>query len=139
MKFSRRTLLKAGAIWAAGSVLPVSVAATEIGHSRQRSLQDLSLETFRLRSGDTFKVAHQGKKSALELIEVRNLLPEDRTGINQSECFSLLFTGSPEVSLKQGTVFLHHRELGHFAMFLAPVNQRQPDGTRHYEAVVNRR
>jgi hypothetical protein len=138
MRFSRRTLLKAGAVCAAGSVLPISLEAAEISRSLPRNLRDFSFETFRLRSGETFTVAHQGRKSALELIEVRNLLANDRPNTNRGECFSLLFRGSPEISLTQGTVSLHHPQLGSFAMFLARVNQPRPDGAYHYEAIVNR-
>ena len=75
----------------------------------------------------------------MKLVEVRNLLTPGRSAANQMECFSLLFRGSSNVSLKQGTYLFDHPELGAFAMFLVPVNQPLSDGGHHYEVIVNRR
>ncbi|MGO9603602.1 MAG: DUF6916 family protein [Candidatus Binataceae bacterium] len=139
MHISRRTLLKAGAICAAGAAFPVSLAAAEISQAPARNLRDVSFETFRLWSNDSFRVSHQGGTRALKLVEVRNRLVPGRSAANQRECFSLLFRGSANVSLKQGTYLFHHPELGAFAMFLVPVNQPLSDGGHHYQVVVNRR
>ncbi|MGO9450533.1 MAG: DUF6916 family protein [Candidatus Binataceae bacterium] len=115
----------------------MSLAASGIGQAPARNLRDVSLETFRLRVA--FRVSHPGGARALKLVEVRNLLAPGRSAANQRESFSLLFRGSANVSLKQGTYLFHHPELGAFAMFLVPVNPPLSDGGHHYEVIVNRR
>ncbi len=137
MKISRRTLLKTGAVCAAGAVFPAAAYAGLIDQERPVNLAQFSLVTFRPCLDDTFKVSHQGRKIPLKLVETRDLT--NAFGPGGGECFSLLFESCAKAPLRQGTYRIRHPGLGTFAMFLVPVNQPVPDGAVHYEALFNRR
>ena len=93
-----------------------------------------SLDSFSDLRSELFKVAYQGGGAKLRLAEVNDLIGKAGKG----ESFSLLFRGSANPPLKQGTYRFTHPNLGAFLLFLVPVGQPLPDGSAHYEAVFNR-
>lgn len=137
MNISRRVLLKAGAIYGAMAALPVSMAARIFDAGPLTNIAQLSLTKFRPLQSEVFKIAHEGHTDALRLIQISDLgCGIDRR--NHGECFSLLFQSAPGSTLRQGTYRFFHRKLGSFPLFIVPVNQILPDGSRHFEAIFNR-
>ena len=138
MDISRRVLLKAGAMCAAGAVFSTARYTNLLDAIPAASLPQLSLAAFSPRRNEIFRVSHQGRTTALTLIEVRDLVVDRVSRPGSGECFSLLFHAPSKASLKQGTYRLSNPALGTLALFLVPVNQPLPDGGAHYEAIINR-
>lgn len=98
------------------------------------NLEDLRYETFRDRTGESFRDTEAG--IILELLQVddltavaRNVPPDARAP------FSLVFRGPAEPALSQGIRRLEHDELGTTEIFIVPI-ALEADGLR-YQAVFS--
>ncbi len=108
-----------------------------IPSGRRSLLEQLTREAFADHLNSEFDVRSEaGDAVRLELVAA-----EDRTMARPgekpvSECFSILFRGSADRALEQGTHEFAHPSMGKFDMFIVPVG---PDGKGMlYEAVFNR-
>lgn len=126
--FSRRTLLRAGAV--AGVATAVAAEAPSAG-----AVEGLPLRftDFRALVGTSFSVRDSsGRTRALELVEA-TVTPVVSAVPGAGECYALLFRGGRGARMRSGTYTLRHPALGSVDLFLHPVGP-----TRAYEAVVNR-
>ena len=93
---------------------------------------ELSYEAFAKNANAKFMVqVDDTRKLELELIEVT----EQKLTGNQEE-FTLIFRGTNECFLEQGTRIFEHNEIGTFVLFIVPVDQNS--NGFYYEAVFNR-
>lgn len=96
------------------------------------SIESPSQESFAESLHTKFRLPVQaGEPVELDLIEVTPGVQSEGT-----ERFSLVFRGSLNLALPQGTYRLEHERLGALDIFLVPI-ARAADGFR-YEAVFNR-
>jgi Domain of unknown function (DUF6916) len=86
--------------------------------------------------GSTFRVRGEGKQAAvLTLVAVEDLRAGARRP-GRDGC-SLVFAGTRQKPLAQGTYQFTHDALGEFSLLLARLNTRQKGAVR-YEAIINR-
>jgi hypothetical protein len=91
--------------------------------------------TFLPHRGSQFHLVRAGSDDALlRLEEVTS--GGRQPGAPRAEPFSLVFVGSSEPILAQGTYRVGHGELGEFEIFLVPIGIAADGGVR-YEAVFN--
>ena len=103
------------------------IGRSSVGLARpleQRTFTDLLGQSFRLHSDDLASVE-------LQLVEVNDLLSSHSPEIK--EAYSLVFKGSPDQPIGQGTHTLEHDAMGRFALFMVPVHSKKPG--LDYEAV----
>jgi hypothetical protein len=96
----------------------------------------LDLDSFESKLGTSFVINHEAAKVKVKLVHVNNFASAKQTEAGK-EGFSLLFRGSKETSLKQGTYLIEHEELGKFSFLVVPVGTKDTRAP-HYEAVINR-
>lgn len=97
-------------------------------------LSDLTYETFRGRTGQSFRDTEAGID--LELLEVDDLTAVARNVPEGARTpFSLIFRGPAEPLVEQGIRPLEHDELGTLEIFVVPIAQ-ESDGLR-YQAVFS--
>jgi hypothetical protein len=96
----------------------------------------LDLDSFESQLGTSFVINHEAAKVKVKLVHVNNFASAKQTEAGK-EGFSLLFRGSKETSLKQGTYLIEHEELGKFSFLVVPVGTKDTRAP-HYEAVINR-
>lgn len=98
-------------------------------------LADLRREHFELVKGSTFRVVPpEGGSRDLVLAEVEALSRETTAPGGPRTPFSLVFREARDGShFQQGTVPLHHPDLGSFEMFLVPIGP-DAEGMR-YQAI----
>jgi hypothetical protein len=107
--------------------------------ARQDELFYLRKSTFSERVGETFAVHDERDIVEVVLAEVTDLAHAPERGIKPSpdkEGFALLFLGTGQVALGQGTYTMSHSELGTFPLFLVPTGESEKG--RYFEAVINR-
>jgi hypothetical protein len=98
---------------------------------------DFTAETFRPRIGVAFSVdLGDGREIHLELADVEDAPAEagraaEAAGLRRP--FSIVFRGSLDPLLPQGTYRVQHEEMAPFELFVVPIGQ-DGSGTR-YEAV----
>lgn len=97
---------------------------------------DLSVEAFRQRIGDTFRLELEGGEVQLELVEVEEggteaVRAADAAGLPRP--FSIVFRGPVEPLVPQGTYPVTQAEIGSFPLFIVPIAQ-DASGTQ-YQAV----
>jgi hypothetical protein len=138
MATSRRKFLKTGTLVALAGGLPLKGTAMSFAggsslfnftSSNPGSL--LNMNAFKRCLQTNFLLTSSIKSATVKLVEVGDY----RKGISKrsdKECFSLLFTASKGVSLRQDTYAVKHDWLGEFNMLVVPV------GGTYYEAVFNR-
>jgi hypothetical protein len=138
---SRRKVLRDGAVVAALSAVPLSIAqvagATTRPSARHRgSLRHVPLtrSTFEPLVGRTFTTSGQGDTRHAVLAEVNDLVPAKTSG--DEHRFALVFHaargGKPESGVKR----FHHPELGSVSLFAGPVDRGVK--AARYEAIINR-
>jgi len=97
-------------------------------------IKDLTYETFRDRTGESFRDTEAG--IALDLLEVDDLTAVARNVPADARTpFSLVFRGPAEPVVSQGIRPLEHDELGTLEIFIVPIALEQ-DGLR-YQAVFS--
>lgn len=94
--------------------------------------EDISYAGYRSAVDTMFRIEHGGISIPLRLAEVT----EVRTG-RGLEQFSLVFHGSGDRTLQQGTYELHHDVLGTMHLFIVPVLGSNAE-RMIYEAVFSR-
>jgi len=137
MKSSRREFLKRGTLGAlaAGVPLALSVKASGMGNGSPTPA-GLNLAAFKSQLGTTFTVNDETAKVKVTLVEVASFASRKDAAAGK-EGFALRFRGPQEMTLKQNTYVIEHKQLGLFSFLIVPVgirNTRSP----YYEAVVNR-
>lgn len=96
---------------------------------------ELSKAVFNELEGDTFIVDFEGGPTVeLVLTEIKS---RENLDTEETENFSLLFSGPEELPMEQGTFILQHTKLGSPGIFLVPVKQEQ--GRIFYEAAYCRK
>jgi hypothetical protein len=157
MNVPRRKFIKAGIIVAACAALPFkSLVSTgqETGSGSTGGYFPIPPEvqndpmnyytraTFTPYVKSTFSF-HMGGSSwrPVTLIEVKDLCPATVTQpvTKLGECFSLLFSGMPNHTLRQKTYTTYHAALGKFSLFIVPVGKDARWKTEYYQAIINRR
>ena len=99
----------------------------------------LKYATFSMLIGETFTIRQESSETIkVQLIEAveRGGDNTGKAGMQQQECFSILFQGPADISLAQGTYRFYHRKTKDFALFIVPVGA--DDKGCQYEAVINR-
>jgi hypothetical protein len=143
---SRRKFLSAcTAVSAAALVFPKTILARAVLPLwRQRSLEDMSCETFAGQLNTTFWIrAAPARSIQVKLVEVerrqdRPLKPGQRPpGDAGNEKFSLFFSGHRSELLPQDNYTFEHESLGRFDLFIVPIGTRNPRKIT-YEMVFNR-
>ncbi|HEX9373568.1 MAG TPA: twin-arginine translocation signal domain-containing protein [Roseiflexaceae bacterium] len=143
-RLSRRDFIRSvGAAIAAGALLAAGDGLIAAGWHPQIAVSDLLRSTFARHVGDTFQVEHgSGAMLELRLAEVRDLRSPGRrqlpalTEVRRQNSFSLLFAGSIDRTIAQGTYVFEHDRIGRFPLFIVPA---APDrNAAYYEAIFNR-
>jgi hypothetical protein len=143
-RMGRRTWLKGIGIAVAASVLPELAEGTPrvMAHEPHAPASMLLRSGWAQFQGATFRVQHGAEqKLAVQLARVRDLRSQARMSASAQSgppcetCFSLVFRGSGDVPLEQGTYQFEHRLIGSLALFITPLF---PDtNARYYETVFN--
>ena len=149
MKRSRREFLKAGAMAAVATGIPLAMVNAAPGWSQQprrigwpasRSGREdvYSLATFAPHVESSFNVRTGINRVQLTLVEAADLNPATTgsSACGQGECFALRFAVPLHHQFPQGIHSIEHPALGQFPLFLAPVGR--PTLFVIYEAVINR-
>jgi hypothetical protein len=137
MSSSRREFLKNGSLMALVAGIPVTFTAVASGMGTTTSAAaGLDLESFESQLGTSFVINHEAAKVEVRLVHVTNFASTKQIEAGK-EGFSLLFRGSKEAALKQGTYLIEHKELGKFSFLVVPVGTKDTRAP-HYEAVINR-
>lgn len=142
MATSRRKFLQTGSLVALAAGLPLkgdgmSFAgenslfnfAGNAGRTGSGLLLDMA--TFQRTLQTNFLLTSGLKSATVKLVQVSDYR-KGRAKNSNKECFSLLFTASKNVNLRQDTYKVKHDALGEFSMLVVPV------GGIYYEAVFNR-
>jgi hypothetical protein len=98
-------------------------------------LQDLSVEHFEPRRGDTFRMRTGGGTVDLVLVEVTRLTPATEAPGGRRGAFSLVFRSPLPSHVPQGIYALEHAALGALELFLVPIGPH--DGGMRYEAIFS--
>jgi uncharacterized protein DUF6916 len=137
MSSSRREFLKNGSLMALVAGIPVTFTQVASGMGITTSAAaGLDLESFESQLGTSFVINHETAKVEVRLVHVTNFASTKQIEAGK-EGFSLLFRGSKEATLKQGTYLIEHKELGKFSFLIVPVGTKDTRAP-HYEAVINR-
>jgi hypothetical protein len=145
MQSRRKFLSVCSALSAAALVFPKTIlAGAVLPLWRQRSLEDMSCETFAGQLNTTFWIhAAPARSIQVKLVEARPrqdrpLKPGQRPpGDAGNEKFSLFFSGHRSELLPQNTYTFEHEALGRFDLFIVPVGTRNPLKIT-YQMVFNR-
>jgi hypothetical protein len=139
---SRRTFVKLTGIALAGS------AIVAVGGQALRTLWvpqvlpgSLKRSLLAKHLGETFHVQlNSSDLIAMQLTQVRDLGASQNsnrnTSANMEDSFSILFRGSGDQPLGQGTYQFRHNRIGGFPLFIVPM--APGENARYYEAVFNR-
>jgi hypothetical protein len=99
-------------------------------------LETFDCQTFTPLLGERFEVEiGEDQTATVELVKASQYAPAQGPsyGSEFRTPFSILFRGSKDFLIRQGTYPIHHPELGRFELFIVPVI---PDSSGHlYEAV----
>ncbi|HEX8650775.1 MAG TPA: hypothetical protein VF708_08030 [Pyrinomonadaceae bacterium] len=150
MLVSRRKFLKAGALVALASTVPMSAAISAQGQQRPMKpstggqpppsvyndpLFYYDKATFTTALKTRFVIQTLGFRGiVLTLAEVKDIGPVPDQAVAGKECFSLLFRSAN--ALKQRTYTLKHEVMGTFDLFLVPLPKDRLG--RRYIAIINR-
>jgi Domain of unknown function (DUF6916) len=122
---------------ALAAAVPMSFTGIASGMSTTTSAAaGLDLESFESQLGTSFLINNEAAKVKVKLVHVNNFASAKQTEAGK-EGFSLLFRGSKETTLKQGTYVIEHEQLGKFTFLVVPVGTKDTRAP-HYEAVINR-
>ena len=137
MSSSRREFLKRGSLMALAAGVPLTLTEIVSGMGTTTSATaGLDLESFESQLGTSFVINHETAKVEVRLVHVTNFASTKQIEAGK-DGFSLLFRGSKEATLKQGTYLIEHKELGKFSFLVVPVGTKDTRAP-HYEAVINR-
>ena len=137
MSSSRREFLKKGSLMALAAGVPMSFTGIASGMgTTPPTAAGLNLESFESQLGTNFLINQQATKVQVKLVHVTNFASAKQTDAGK-EGFSLVFRGSKETALKQGTYLIEHEKLGKFSFLVVPVGTKDTRAP-HYEAVINR-
>jgi hypothetical protein len=130
---SRRYLLKAAAMAAAGTWLPVPAFALEAAPGRPETSRAAWADLV----GETFSVHRRnGLPIELRLHSVEDVASADTAALaGHDSAFSLLFEGPRRPVLRQGTHELWGFGATPLGLFLVPVDHAQTE--QRYEAIFN--
>ncbi len=109
---------------------------------KERSLQDLRLETFSEQLSSHFQVIPvEGTSLPLLLVEVERRAPRASSALPTPDAdyeqFCLIFAGPAASVLPERIYRFEHPQIGWFDMFIVPILTPTPD-LQHYQAVFNR-
>jgi hypothetical protein len=135
MSSSRRDFLKRGTFVALAAGIPLTFTRKASGMSTSTAT-GLSMTAFKSQLGTSFFINHDSLKVKLTLVGVTNFASRKQTAAGK-EGFSLIFCGPQDVTLKQDTYLIDHKELGIFSFLVVPVGTKDTRAPR-YEAVINR-
>jgi len=130
-KFIKTTSAATLGLCFAGSTLGAAPKRT-VTRKRFAAFSNLHCDDFSRLLGTSFSVM-ESSGAALSLILVET---EDQSGRFGGENFSLLFCGSKDRLLTQGTYEFDHRRLGTFGLFIVPTQGEEQSA--YYAAVFNR-
>jgi hypothetical protein len=137
MSSSRREFLKKGSLLALVAGIPMTFTKEASGMGTTTSAAaGLDLESFESQLGTSFVINHETAKVKVRLVHINNFASTKQIEAG-TEGFSLLFRGSKEATIKQGTYLIEHKELGKFSFLVVPVGTKDTRAP-HYEAVINR-
>lgn len=149
MAISRRKFMKAGTLVILSAGVPLKAVAGElatpasVGTFKGGHLGDLHALTqavFAAQLNTTFSVGTGASPSVrMKLVEVNDLRSakvKESPAMRGRECFSLLFTGPRDASLKQDTYRVEHSALGKFPLLIVPIGESRQGFL--YEALFNR-
>jgi hypothetical protein len=137
MSSSRREFLKRGTLMALAAGVPLSLTEKAFGMGTQTSTTaGLTLTSFKSQLGTSFFVSNETATVKTTLVSVKSFASRKQTAAGK-EGFSLLFRGSKQTTLKQGTYVIEHEELGTFSFLIVPVGMMDTRAP-YYEVVVNR-
>lgn len=128
--FSRRAVLRGGAVAAVASAVPMSLPGLAAAAPRVA----LKRSTFEPLVGRTFEMAGDGVVHRAILAEVNDVLPASARG--DENRFSLVFHAARNARVGEGIKQFRHRELGTVSLFAAPIDRGVK--ARRLEAVINR-
>ena len=95
-------------------------------------IETLTLHDFAPLIGQAFTAHAAQGMVELRLAEASGLRP---SGVGREQPFSLIFVGSPDALLSQGTYTLEHAVLPGLEVFIVPINAS--DAGVQYEAIFN--
>ena len=137
MKSSRREFLKRGTLGALAAGVPLALGQTASGrNTATATAAGLNMATFKSQLGTTFTVNDDASKVKVTLVNVDNFASRKQLAAGK-EGFSLVFRGPQELTLKQNTYLIEHRELGMLSFLIVPVGMKNKKAP-HYEAIINR-
>jgi hypothetical protein len=136
---SRREFIRAAAVTLASGVLLASGGQLLMdwrlpqvsGWALQRSM-------FASQLNETFQVRQNSVTLPLQLVDVRDLpaIGHARTSKDVEQSFALLFRGSSDAILSQGTYTFERAGIESFLLFIVPMSAEE--GANYYEAIFNR-
>jgi len=141
---SRRSFVKGvGTVMAGGALIALSGRLPVIRRQAEVPGETLARSTFAGLLGETFRVyGESAGMPALSLAAVRDLQTTARElgrapmDEQRERSFSLLFTGTLDRTIGQGTYRFEHDRLGTFSLFIVPM--APGEDAHYYEAIFNR-
>jgi len=128
-----------GASLALGIVGARSATAMLDTEKRRWLVEELDREVFQKYVGQTFTVKDaEGHSVPLKLAAVKDGLKREKPkNAPIVDTFHLLFQGTTDTSLSQGTYTFENTNMGTCALFMTPMVSRDPS-IRNYEVVLSR-
>ena len=137
MRSSRRDFLKRGTLGALAAGVPLALGQKASGRTTATStVAGLNMAAFKSQLGSTFTVNDEASKVNVTLVNVDNFASRKQLAVGK-EGFSLVFRGPQEITLKQNTYLIEHKELGMLSFLIVPVGMKNRKAP-HYEAIINR-
>ncbi len=136
---SRREFIKAASVSLASGVL-LAIGGQQLMDQRLPQISGWALQRsmFARHLNETFQVRQGAATLPLQLVDVRDLpaIGRTRTSEELEQSFALLFRGSGNAMLNQGTYSFERAGIESFLLFIVPM--RAEEGARYYEAIFNR-
>jgi hypothetical protein len=137
MRSSRRDFLKRGTLGALAAGVPLALGQKASGRTTATStVAALNMAAFKSQLGSTFTVNDEASRVNVTLVNVDNFASRKQLAAGR-EGFSLVFRGPQEITLKQNTYLIEHKELGMLSFLIVPVGMKNKKAP-HYEAIINR-
>jgi hypothetical protein len=132
---TRRAILRAGAIGAAGVALPLRLI--DAVAAQVTSANTWTYSQYRQLVGSTFRVTpRSGSTTRIKLIAATNLMPSGSSTTSGPQCFALTFSGGLPAALGDGTENVYNFKLGSVRLYISP--GMATSTAQHYTAIVNR-
>ena len=129
-----------------GMVVATTYLAGGIAHGGEAGtgrtvlmIEELTPALFEKHLGARFTAqAEGGEPVALKLVRVLEApARKPQPGAPRVEGFSIIFEGTPETGLSQGTYTFENPDMGSVALFAVPVVSEEPS-VRRYEVIITR-